>query len=578
MIRLTRSIVFQCPSFLFFTRQGVLLLSRRLFLRIGHHTTGVHNTGRVRDTDTVASPWIPSQRDFPAIFHLRGRACHTVVCFFRSFLRTLRSVAVMAYVVYPSQARPFSFLHPVLQGSRLHTTVAEFLQLDKEQVVCRYCATHKDISPDSVREVLSYQPEHFRWAGADLFPCITATGQREMVVLEVNSCPCGQKYMPHGTGMDSGYHKLMGETFRDVIGGKCDETLRDASLALVHDDSVFENGGYKLALADLTQEPVFVVESRIDQPPEEQTMRWTDGVMEVRDGEGQWHAIRAAFRYVTQKPWTRIPLTTKTVLLNPISCCLAGARNKLMAARAYEEFNKHQERSGLCIRTPRTFIGVTKEQLPAVVKTVGGKAVIKNPFSNSGHGIYTVTSQKELDDVMAQDLGYERFVVQSLIGHENWSTSRWHHAGTVPDKDGNRYVFDVRLMVHATPSGFRPTCSFSRRADRPLPDQVDETAPSWSYLGTNLSLDDSLTAWQADADRQSDVDKLLTVDWEDFDKQGLGLDELVDGFVQTVMATTAIDKMCRSLTRQDGSFDLEKFHKLADDKKILSEIQECVQN
>ncbi|XP_035679313.1 uncharacterized protein LOC118417735 [Branchiostoma floridae] len=486
----------------------------------------------------------------------------------------------MAYVVYPRDSRPFSFLHPVLQGSRLHPTVAEFLQLDKEQIVSRYCATHKDISPDAVREVLSYQPEHFRWAGADLFPCVTAAGRREMVVLEVNSCPCGQKYMPHGgTGMDSGYHKLMGETFRDVIGGKCDAALRDAPIALVHDDSVFENGGYKLALADLTQEPVFVVESRIDQPPEKQTMRWTDGVMEVKDEEGQWHAIRAAFRYVTQKPWTRIPLTTKTVLLNPISCCLAGARNKLMAARAYEEFNKHQERSGLCIRTPRTFIGVTKEQLPAVVKTVGGKAVIKNPFSNSGHGIYTVTSQKELDEVLAQDLGYERFIVQSLIGHENWSTSQWHHAGTVPDKDGNRYVFDMRLMVHATPSGFRPTCSFSRRADRPLPDQVDDvTAPSWNYLGTNLSLDDSLTAWEADADRQSDVDKLLTVDWEDFDKQGLGLDELVDGFVQTVMATTAIDKMCRSLTRPDGSFDLEKFDKLADDKKILSEIQECLKN
>ena len=41
-----------------------------------------------------------------------------------------------------------------------------------------------------------------------------------------------------------------------------------------------------------------------------------------------WSPVRAALRYVTQKPWNRIPALTKTFMYNPVLACLAGGRNK----------------------------------------------------------------------------------------------------------------------------------------------------------------------------------------------------------------------------------------------------------
>jgi hypothetical protein len=88
-----------------------------------------------------------------------------------------------------------------------------------------------------------------------------------------------------------------------------------------------EAGGYAAALADVSGETVRRVQfyPDDDNPP----VRFTaDGVMEVRDADGSWVSVRACFRYVTQAPWDRIPLVTKTLIHNPIIACLAGGRNK----------------------------------------------------------------------------------------------------------------------------------------------------------------------------------------------------------------------------------------------------------
>ena len=93
-------------------------------------------------------------------------------------------------------------------------------------------------------------------------------------------------------------------------------------------------------------------------------VRWnTDKVMEVRTKDGNWIPIRAAFRYVTQKPWERIPLVgSRTFILNPVLACLAGGRNKLLADKAYGFFNARQleHKSRLEIRVPETIRDVTK--------------------------------------------------------------------------------------------------------------------------------------------------------------------------------------------------------------------------
>ena len=64
--------------------------------------------------------------------------------------------------------------------------------------------------------------------------------------------------------------------------------------------------------------------------------------------------MMAALRYVTQRPWDRIPLDTRTIILNPIVACLAGGRNKSVAAKAYADLNTDLACSGLQIKTPFT--------------------------------------------------------------------------------------------------------------------------------------------------------------------------------------------------------------------------------
>lgn len=62
------------------------------------------------------------------------------------------------------------------------------------------------------------------------------------------------------------------------------------------------------------------------------------GIMHIRTLDEKkrnpiWHPIRACFRYVTNAPWKRIPVRTKTLVMNKIVACLAGGRNKMMAHR-----------------------------------------------------------------------------------------------------------------------------------------------------------------------------------------------------------------------------------------------------
>jgi len=56
-------------------------------------------------------------------------------------------------------------------------------------------------------------------------------------------------------------------------------------------------------------------------------------VLDEKNRDRMWRPIRACFRYVTNAPWKRIPVRTKTLVMNKIVACLAGGRNKMMAHR-----------------------------------------------------------------------------------------------------------------------------------------------------------------------------------------------------------------------------------------------------
>jgi hypothetical protein len=292
--------------------------------------------------------------------------------------------------------------------------------------------------------------------------------------------------------------------------------------------------------------------------------------MEVLDEKGEWHLIRAAFRYVTQRPWNRLHMNTKTRIFNPVVACLAGGRNKMVAAKAYEQFNAEWEDQGLRINIPQTIWDVSKEAIPQRVAELGGQAVVKVPYSNAGQGVYTIVNAQELAAFMAEDFTYDRFIVQSLIGNYNWSSTtssgKLYHVGTIPTANGKTYVADLRMMVSSTEEGILPLCVYARRARKPLEDILEDGCDSWDMLGTNLSIKNP------DGTFDSDTDRLVLMDRRDFNKLGIGLDDLIEAYIQTVFSTVAIDKMADTLVNAQGRFRMKYFKSINNDPSLIEEI------
>lgn len=242
----------------------------------------------------------------------------------------------------------------------------------------------------------------------------------------------------------------------------------------------------------------------------------------------------------------------------------------MMAAKAYDLFNAELEESGLKINMPETIWDVTKDQVPLWVEKMGGQAVVKVPYSNAGQGVYTIVSSQELDAFMAFEFPYDRFIVQSLIGNYLWSSNsskgRLYHVGTIPNTKGKTYVADLRMMVSTTASGIRPLCVYARRARLPLEDHIGEGSQSWDMLGTNLSIKLPNGEWG------SDTDRLILMDRRDFNKLGIGVDDLIEAFIQTVLSMVAIDHMAKNLVNKQGHFKMRLFKSLNHDDALLNEI------
>ncbi len=452
-------------------------------------------------------------------------------------------------------------------NATIHPTVSFFFSLDTDRIVNRYCHLHPIVDRDFLIKILSYEPEYFFWSGADLLNVTSAGGKRQMVLIETNSCPSGQKSMPLRDDFQEmgGYKTLIEQTFLPQMRKKAP---KEGVLAVLFDKNNVESAGYAASLAELLNETVYLIEFTHTDP--DPPVRVQDEWIEIKDENGDWLRVRAVYRYVTQKPWSRIPLHCKTFIFNPIVACLAGGRNKMIAAKAYDFLNAEIEKSGLSISIPETIWNVSKEEVPLYVNKMGGQAVIKVPYSNAGQGVYTIVNQRELDNFMSLSFDYEQFIVQSLIGNYQWtsktSKGKLYHVGTVPDKKGNSYVADIRMMLHATEQGLKPISIYARKAANPLVGQLESSDNSWDILGTNLSIKLPNGTWD------SDTNRLILMDRRDFNKLGIGLDDMLEGYLQTVLATIAIDKMAQKLMNSEGRFRMDLFDSLNHDTALLREI------
>ena len=520
----------------------------------------------------------------------------------------------------PPSFNPGAHFYPRVLNAHIHPVVRSFLTLGNARVAQRYCHLHPEAAPDAVATALARPAPHFRWAGADVFVTASATGRRACVVVETNSCPSGQKSMPPLGGEpegQGGYRELLARAFMPALAEAAAKgILPHGRLAVLYDKNKMEASGYAATLADLSRECVLLVPFHEDASPPR--ARFTeDGVLEVRvDGapcaeeagsEGsddggpggggpertrstplsptvaaaveEWHPVRAALRYVTQRPWNRIPPLTKTLLFNPVLACLAGGRNKMAAAKAYDVHNATAlAGTGLAIRTPDTLWNVPLGEVPLCVDRLGGRAVVKVPYANAGQGVWTVTTPSELDAFMALPHRYDAFIVQALIGNSGWSSrpaagAQLFHVGTVPNARGHIHAFDLRVMVGSAPAtaddpvgGFFPVAVYARRARKPLPAALDAATPSWDVLGTNLSVKN------ADGSFSTQPERLLMMDARDFQALGIGLDDLIEAYMQTVLAAAAIDALAAKLVSRSGNFRYNLFRSINPDAALMAEI------
>lgn len=465
----------------------------------------------------------------------------------------------------PGDFDPEAHYYPRVPNAALHPLVRSFLALGNERLAARYCHLHPEADRDAVHEVLQSVPRHFRWSGADLFHVTNEHGVRANVVLETNSCPSGQKSMPLRDEDDlGGYRRLIEKAFLPHL--RRQRNLPAGALAVLCDKNRMETTGYARTLAEVSGETVYWVDFRGDDWQDR--ARWDNGVLHVLDGE-EWVPIRAAFRYVTQQPWTKLPVHTRTWLFNPVLVCLAGGRNKLLAAKAYDFFNAEMSGRGLRIRVPETIWDVSLDEVPLWVERMGGVAVVKNPYSNAGQGVFTITSARELEAFQAVEHRYDSFIVQALIGNKKWSSQtregRLYHVGMVPTSKGDIYVADFRMMIGSGPDGFFPVAMYARRARAPLVESIEEGSDSWDMLGTNLSV-------RTGDGFSTEPRRLLMMDQRDFNRLGLGIDDLTEGYLQTCMATLAIDRMAQKLRRTKGGLKRRLFKSLVPDDVLLSEL------
>lgn len=485
---------------------------------------------------------------------------------------------------YSTVVQPDSFdiekhFYPRVLNASLHPMVNSFMKLSNDIICKRYCHLHPLVDRNVLYKLLSKQANQFVWAGCDLFNVTNYSGSRQMIVIETNSSPSGQKSFPQQSGHEhhdcTGYHLLIQHDFKYRVDKLMNEhKLPDGGLCVLYDKNPMEATGYASAIAELFNEQCYLVqfyEDDLDPPA-----KFVDGVLYIRNKQNEWMSIRAAYRYVTQRPWCRIPVVTKTFIHNPIAACLAGGRNKMSADKAYELFNKEIAfGAGLAIRTPETIRDVSKHEIPMWISSMGGHAVIKNPYSNAGQGVYTITSNEELQHFMNEVHRYDKFIVQALVGNSTWSSSKigsndrrnhvYFHTGTVPNRKGETYVTDLRMMIISTSEGYRPIALYARRALNPLVEQLSDKDDSWAMLGTNLSVKREDGSWS------SETERLLMMDNKDFNKLGLGIDDLIDAYIQTVMAAIAIDQLADKLMK-DGKFDFQLYKSLNADDSLLKEI------
>lgn len=134
----------------------------------------------------------------------------------------MNNISKNAITLYPGSFEMENHFYTRVHNAQLHPMISYFLNLSTDRIINRYCHLHPLVDKNALKDILSYHPQYFCWAGSDLFHVTTARGTRHMILIETNSCPSGQKSMPLYDEHQEygGYRTLIEKTFKLMLGKK----------------------------------------------------------------------------------------------------------------------------------------------------------------------------------------------------------------------------------------------------------------------------------------------------------------------------------------------------------------------
>lgn len=184
--------------------------------------------------------------------------------------------SVEAVVVQPGSFQRERHFYPKAHASTVSTVVQHFFELGNRTIAQRYQRLHPSSDDAVIERILCSKAQRVRWAGCDLMLTVNEHSVRNWLLIETNSCPSGQKSMPQMPGnSQAGYRELLERAFLPSMHEQADR-LPAGGLAVLYDKNVMEASGYAAVLADLTQEPVYLVQFPEDHPAP--NARFVDGV------------------------------------------------------------------------------------------------------------------------------------------------------------------------------------------------------------------------------------------------------------------------------------------------------------
>ena len=121
--------------------------------------------------------------------------------------------------IAPGNFETESHFYPRVLNAHIHPLIRNLMDMGNERIASRYCHLHPEVDQASVRELLATIPRYFRWGGCDLFHVTSEEGKRQVVVIETNSCPSGQKSMPRVNESleKAGYERLLRDSFLEQV-------------------------------------------------------------------------------------------------------------------------------------------------------------------------------------------------------------------------------------------------------------------------------------------------------------------------------------------------------------------------